>query len=156
MEYCFYYNTPIGRIGICAGKDAVLRLYFGGVTANAVFRETPLIKSTYMQLTEYFNGERKAFDLPLDLRGTVFQKKVWDALNNIPYGQTCSYRQIAGAIGNKNAARAVGMANNRNPLPIIIPCHRVIGADGSLTGYAGGIDIKRMLLSLEKKYSGAA
>jgi methylated-DNA-[protein]-cysteine S-methyltransferase len=113
-------------------------------------RETPLIKKAAAQLDEYFNGKRKEFNLPLALHGTDFQNRVWEALQNIPYGETVSYSQIAAATGNLRARRAVGMANNRNPIPIIIPCHRVIGKDGNLTGYAGGLDLKQKLLLLEK------
>ena len=99
---------------------------------------------------EYFNGERREFNLPIFIEGTDFQKKVWNALVNIPYGKTCSYKDIAIAIGNEKAVRAVGHANNKNKLPIVIPCHRVIGINGKLVGYAGGIDRKDKLLELEK------
>jgi O-6-methylguanine DNA methyltransferase len=101
-------------------------------------------------LSEYLIGERKSFDLPLNPRGTVFQQQVWKALCDIPYGETRSYKQIAEAIGNPKAVRAVGMANNRNPLLIVIPCHRVIGANGKLVGYGAGIEKKEFLLKLEK------
>ncbi|MDA8061448.1 MAG: methylated-DNA--[protein]-cysteine S-methyltransferase [Actinomycetota bacterium] len=101
------------------------------------------------QLAAYFAGALHAFDLPLSPAGTPFQQRVWEALRSIPYGTTASYRQIAETVGNPAATRAVGTANARNPLPIILPCHRVIGADGSLTGYAGGLDAKRYLLTLE-------
>ena len=112
--------------------------------------ETPLIKKAAAQLNEYFNGERKTFDFPLAPRGTEFQLTVWKALQTIPYGKTCSYGQLAAKIGNPKACRAVGMANNRNPIAIIIPCHRVIGSNGSLTGYAGGLELKDKLIRLEK------
>lgn len=101
------------------------------------------------QLSEYFAGKRKTFELPLRPEGTEFQRRVWAALSEIPYGETRSYGQIAATIGNPGAGRAVGMANHKNPLPIVVPCHRVIGAGGSLTGYAGGLDTKRKLLELE-------
>ena len=101
------------------------------------------------QLTEYFAGDRKCFDLPLQPEGTLFQRQVWQALAEIPYGETRSYRDIAARIGRPKAVRAVGGANGRNPLSIIIPCHRVIGADGSLTGFAGGTTVKQQLLQLE-------
>ena len=104
------------------------------------------------QLREYLRGERKMFDLPLAPEGTVFQKAVWSALQEIPYGQTRSYGEIAAQIGRPKACRAVGMANHCNPIPIFIPCHRVVGADGSLTGYAGGLECKRTLLDLERRY----
>jgi methylated-DNA-[protein]-cysteine S-methyltransferase len=111
--------------------------------------ETPLIKKAAMQLNEYFNKDRQNFDLPLTLRGTDFQIKVWTALQKIPYGETSSYGELAVMIGNPKACRAVGMANNRNPITIIIPCHRVIGHNGSLTGYGGGLELKQKLLDLE-------
>lgn len=107
------------------------------------------LKRLKAQLAEYFGGERRAFDLPLDPQGTAFQREVWDALTAIPYGETRTYGALAEAIGRPGSARAVGAANGQNPISIIIPCHRVIGSTGSLTGYAGGIDIKRRLLNLE-------
>jgi methylated-DNA-[protein]-cysteine S-methyltransferase len=111
----------------------------------------PLLRRAARELSEYFQGLRREFDLPLAPAGTPFQQKVWAALRDIPFGETRSYRQIAAAVGNPAACRAVGMANSRNPIAVIIPCHRVIGADGSLTGYAGGLDKKRHLLALEQK-----
>jgi methylated-DNA-[protein]-cysteine S-methyltransferase len=101
------------------------------------------------QVEEYFAGVRREFTLPLDLRGTEFQKRCWQALLEIPYGRTCTYADVARAVGKPRAFRAVGLANNRNPVAIIVPCHRVIGSDGSLTGYGGGLDVKQKLLSLE-------
>ncbi|HZK34306.1 MAG TPA: methylated-DNA--[protein]-cysteine S-methyltransferase [Bacillota bacterium] len=115
-------------------------------------KETELLSQASQQLFDYLDGERYSFDLPLAAEGTAFQQRVWQALEAIPYGQVKSYKDIAIAIGNKNAARAAGMANNKNPIPIIIPCHRVIGANGQLIGYSGGLDIKRYLLDLEKKH----
>jgi methylated-DNA-[protein]-cysteine S-methyltransferase len=112
---------------------------------------TAILNSTIRQLEEYFAGQRKAFDLPLAPDGTEFQRKVWQALLTIPYGETRSYRDIAEIIGCPKGYRAVGMANNRNPITIIIPCHRVIGADGSLVGYGSGIERKVYLLELEKR-----
>jgi methylated-DNA-[protein]-cysteine S-methyltransferase len=103
------------------------------------------------QLDEYFSGARTSFDFPLDLQGTPFQRSVWQELQNIPYGRTRSYSEIASAIGKAGAARAVGMANHDNPIAIVIPCHRVVGRDGSLTGYAGGLHLKQKLLSLEQQ-----
>ena len=112
--------------------------------------ETPSVLAlAACQLSEYCAGKRKTFELPLRPEGTEFQRRVWAALSEIPYGETRSYGQIAATIGNPGAGRAVGMANHKNPLPIVVPCHRVIGAGGSLTGYAGGLDIKRKLLELE-------
>ncbi|MBR5590084.1 MAG: methylated-DNA--[Anaerotignum sp.] len=112
--------------------------------------ETELILKCKNQLDEYFKGKRKTFDLPLAPKGTEFQKKVWDALRDIPYGETRTYGEIAETVGNSKAARAVGMANNRNPIAIIVPCHRVVGASGKLVGYAGGMEQKEKLLHLEK------
>ena len=107
-------------------------------------------KNVFIQLGEYFMGQRTSFDIPLKPEGTPFQLRVWEALTQIPYGQTCSYKDIACSIHNEKACRAVGMANNKNPLGIIVPCHRVIGANGKLVGYAGGLSIKSALLDLEK------
>jgi len=112
-------------------------------------RETPLLKNAAKQFEEYFNGKLKVFDLPIILKGTDFQIKVWKALQTIPYGETRSYGQLAAVTGNPRASRAVGMANNRNPIPIIVPCHRIIGHNGKLVGYAGGIELKEKLLYLE-------
>jgi len=112
--------------------------------------EHPVLLRAAQQLQAYFAGEAKDFDLPLDAQGTAFQMRVWQALQSIPYGQTRSYAQLAALVGSPKAARAVGLANGRNPLSIIVPCHRVIGADGSLTGYGGGLENKRFLLKLEK------
>lgn len=114
-------------------------------------RPTELLLKAERELLEYFAGERKAFDLPLHLEGTPFQLKVWNALLTIPYGETRSYKEIAQVIGNEKACRAVGMANNRNSVMILVPCHRVIGADGGLVGYGGGLALKEKLLELEKK-----
>ena len=106
------------------------------------------------ELAEYFSGERRAFDLPLSLEGTAFQRADWAALCEIPYGETRSYGQIAARLGNPKACRAVGMANHRNPVAVLVPCHRVVGKNGSLTGYAGGLDVKEGLLALEKRCGG--
>lgn len=113
---------------------------------------SPLLGQAADQLREYFAGQRKTFDLPLAPQGTAFQKAVWKALLEIPYGQTCTYGDIARRIGNPRAARAVGMANHCNPLMIVVPCHRVVGSGGALTGYACGLDIKKFLLELEKAH----
>lgn len=111
--------------------------------------DSPIIKETINQLTEYFEGKRKEFHLPLAPKGTPFQQKVWKALQEIPYGETRSYQDIAVAVGNPKGCRAVGMANNQNPIPIIIPCHRVIGKNGKMVGYGAGLDKKIKLLQLE-------
>lgn len=110
-----------------------------------------LSDEAYKQLSEYLDGKRKEFDLPLQMEGTHFQKQVWDALVKIPYGQTRSYKDIAQMIGNPKAVRAVGMANNKNPIAIVVPCHRVIGSSGKLVGYAASLDKKRWLLEMEKR-----
>ena len=112
--------------------------------------ETPVLARARRQLEEYFAGERKAFELPLSARGTPFQKRVWDELLKIPYGETITYGELAARIGNPKAGRAVGMANHHNPISIIVPCHRVIGARGKLVGYGGGLDLKERLLAFEK------
>jgi len=111
------------------------------------------VLNVFTQLRQYFNRQRKEFDFPLEILGTDFQKKVWDELREIPYGETISYGELANRMGDKNLMRAVAAANGANPIPIIIPCHRVIGADGSLTGYGGGLDVKRKLLELEGRWS---
>jgi methylated-DNA-[protein]-cysteine S-methyltransferase len=153
MKNVFFYEYPVGTIGIAEDTGALCRVYFGAEKQISDFTiaETPLIKKAAAQLAEYFDGGRKSFDLPLVLRGTDFQLSVWKALQSIPAGVTRTYKEVAALIGNPKASRAVGMANNRNPIAIIIPCHRVIGADGSLTGYAGGLSIKHYLLDMEKR-----
>ena len=155
--YCSY-TLPIGDVTLVCEKGDIIELCFGKnaptkmIEAGMMEEHLPILDKAYKQLKEYFVGERKEFDLPLDLAGTEFQLKVWEALQTIPYGETRTYKEIAEQIGNANASRAVGMANNRNPLPIFIPCHRVVGADGGIVGYAGGTDVKAALLELEKKY----
>ena len=119
-----------------------------------LLQQTPLLREASAQISAYFAGERKTFDLPLSYRGTPFQTDDWEALLRIPYGETRSYKDIAVQIGRPRAYRAVGLANNRNPISIIIPCHRVIGQDGSLVGYGGGLTQKAFLLDLERRYSG--
>lgn len=152
MENIFFYDTGIGRIAITDNGTEITAMGFEDRADCGVRNvcETELIRNASNQLNEYLEGRRKVFDLPLNPEGTKFQKKVWEALCNIPYGETRSYKQIAEAVGNSKACRAVGMANNRNPIIIFIPCHRVIGSNGSLVGYGGGLDIKEKLLSLEK------
>lgn len=148
--YYYIYDTPVGDITVTANDKAVTGVAFGAAEAGER-RETEIIKKAHTQLSEYFEGKRKSFDVPLELQGTVFQKRVWDALRAIAYGSTKSYKEIAAVVGNERACRAVGMANNKNPIAIFIPCHRVIGADGSLVGYGGGLDIKQKLLDLERR-----
>lgn len=152
MKKLFYYHTPIGEIGIAEEDGSICAIFFSHEKISKeeyMIKESSLIKNAYRQLVEYFNKQRKTFDLPLAPEGTEFQMKVWKALSDIPYGKTRSYKEIAIAIGNPKAVRAVGMANNKNPIPIIIPCHRVIGSDGKLAGYGGGLEIKEYLLKLE-------
>lgn len=139
-------ETPIGPLPLQADESAVSAMRFGAGSAQDA---SPLLDAAEAQLREYFAGARRTFDLPLAPHGTAFQQRVWTALRAIPYGETRTYGELAAAIGSPNASRAVGMANHRNPIPIIIPCHRVIGANGTLTGYAGGLEIKRKLLALE-------
>lgn len=152
MKSVFVYDSPIGPISIAEENGAICQLFFGVDNLSAEYEntETPLISEAARQLTEFFTGDRKGFDLPLALIGTDFQKSVWQALLTIPYGETRSYQDIAILIGNPKASRAVGLANNKNPISIIVPCHRVIGKDGSLTGYGGGLAAKKYLLELEK------
>jgi len=151
MKFFFYRFEKID-IGITEEDKSVTSLFFGRKKpAGFTEAETPLIKKTAKQLGEYFSGKRKNFDIPLALNGTEFQKTVWRALQTIPYGETRSYKDIAVLAGKPAAARAVGMANNRNPVSIIVPCHRVIGKNGALTGYGGGLDLKKYLLDLEKR-----
>lgn len=155
----YTYDTSVGEITISCRDGAVTGIRFGKtVPGDSGLEETrtSLTDQAYRQLEEYFAGKRTEFDLPLDMEGTEFQKKVWKALLEIPYGETRSYKEIAARIGDEKACRAVGMANNRNPIAIVVPCHRVVGAGGSLTGYAGGLDLKEKLLTLEKQNRGTA
>lgn len=149
MKKGFYYQTSLGKVGIAQKGEAIVALSFGELVACHI-EETDLLSKAAAQLSEYLKGRRKVFQLPLAPEGTAFQRKVWNALRTIPYGQTKSYGQIAEKIGNKNAARAVGLANRENPILILIPCHRVIGSAGELGGYSGGMELKKKLLALEK------
>lgn len=151
MEKIFFYDTPVGKLCIGEEQGCITRVTWSKIPGEYVLEETDGILACKTQLEEYFAGERRAFDLPLAPKGTAFQQKVWRALTEIPYGETRTYGEIAAAIGNPKAARAVGMANNKNPIGILIPCHRVIGADGKLVGYAGGMEKKAFLLELETK-----
>lgn len=151
MNY-YLYSSFIGDLYIAANDDAITYVGFGNISkkdAQWIRKETPVIASAYAQLQEYFYGKRQVFDLPLEPSGTLFYQKVWKALQNIPYGETRSYKEIAIAVGCPKGFRAVGMANHNNPIAIVIPCHRVVAANGTLGGYAGGIEIKRRLLELE-------
>lgn len=145
----YHYETPIGRICIEDDGEAIIGLYLDNMPVDNSERETELIKETYNQLNEYFEKKRIKFEIPIKLHGTEFQNKVWNALCTIPYGETCTYKDIAKKIGNIKAVRAVGGANNKNPIMIIVPCHRVIGANGSLVGFGAGVEVKRYLLTLE-------
>jgi methylated-DNA-[protein]-cysteine S-methyltransferase len=153
MKKYYIFNIKICNLFIAEENGSVCCVSFCKDKIPKGFEkgETPLIIKTVKQIDEYFNKKRSIFNLPLAPHGTDFQVKVWKALQTIPYGETRSYGEIAAVIGNPKACRAVGMANNRNPIAIIIPCHRVIGHDGSLTGYAGGLKIKQKLLDLEKR-----
>ena len=150
MIYYYSYETELGSITFMEEDGALLAISTRR-SNEGICQETALIKEAHQQLDEYLKGERKTFRLPLNPKGTDFQKRVWKALCEIPYGETRSYKQISEAIGNPKAVRAVGMANNRNPLLIVVPCHRVIGANGKLVGYAAGIDKKEFLLRLENR-----
>ena len=159
MRYVYFYDTKtkeLGTIGIAADENYITNLFFEYEIENIkkdknyILRETFLIKKASEQLFEYLAGKRKNFELPLLKDGTDFQISVWNELIKIPYGETRSYKDIAVAINNEKAVRAVGMANNRNKISIFIPCHRVIGSDKKLVGYGGGLEIKKFLLNLEK------
>jgi methylated-DNA-[protein]-cysteine S-methyltransferase len=154
MKNVFYYDTEIGKIGIAENGAAITDIFFvredaPNDVAQMVQKETSLIKEAEKQIREYLKGERKVFELALEPEGTAFQKAAWEALLSIPYGETRSYKQMAEQVGNPKACRAIGMANNRNPIAVVIPCHRVIGANGKLVGYGGGLHIKEQLLTLE-------
>lgn len=154
IENCAILKTPIGRLVIKENGTAVTAIRMAQEkeeVSKAQEKEAPLLRDIKNQLQEYFNGQRRCFDLPLQPAGTTFQQKVWQALRQIPYGETRSYKELADMIGNPKACRAVGGANNKNPILILIPCHRVIGTDGSLTGFAAGLSAKKYLLELEQK-----
>lgn len=149
-------DTPVGQLTLVAGDSGLVAVLWENDDPQRVPLGTlrrneshPVLAAAKQQLREYFGGRRRDFDLPIDASGTPFQQAVWKALRTIPYGQTRSYAQIARQIGRPSAARAVGAANGRNPVSIIVPCHRVIGAGGQLTGFAGGLRVKAQLLALE-------
>ena len=145
--YVGYVESEAGLIEVISDGTAIVRCGFVSEKQN----KDKLCVDAIQQLEEYLSGKRKVFDLPLKVEGTAFQKKVWKALCSIAYGETRSYKEIAIQIGNERACRAVGMANNKNPIGILIPCHRVIGTNHKLVGYAGGLDKKEFLLKLEKE-----
>ena len=149
MDY-FYKKSKIGYITIFEENKKIVKLKFGKIKSNYNFTLTPLIKKTFEELDEYFERKRKTFDIPINPEGTPFQKKVWEELTKIPYGTYQTYKDIALKINNENASRAVGNANNKNPILIIIPCHRVIGSDKKLKGYREGINIQEKLLNIEQ------
>ncbi|MDF2510191.1 MAG: ogt [Herbinix sp.] len=161
MEFAYIYETKLGKIVFKEKDESITEVSIsvdetgneGDVQSNLLFRETDLIKAAAIQLCEYLDGKRQNFTIPLKPEGTEFQKKVWNALISIPYGEVRTYKQIAEQVGNEKASRAVGMANHNNPIMCLIPCHRVIGANGSLVGYAGGLHRKEFLLNLEKANS---
>ncbi|WP_458701384.1 methylated-DNA--[protein]-cysteine S-methyltransferase [Sulfurospirillum sp. 1307] len=152
MKTIYYYDSPIGALKLVCKKDALQELHFCEKLGKNPQIYPKIISTCKEQLDKYFAGKLKKFTIPLDFKsGTEFQKKVWNALLKIPYGKTISYKQLAGMIENPKAIRAVGGANNKNPIPIIVPCHRVIGSNGKLVGYASGLKIKKYLLDLECK-----
>ncbi|MBN1776599.1 MAG: methylated-DNA--[protein]-cysteine S-methyltransferase [Clostridiales bacterium] len=145
-------ETPLGNMTLAEADGKLTELRLKARENDGERKQsTPLLRKAAQELNEYFDGKRKAFSVPLQPSGTAFQQAVWAALQAIPYGETRAYGEIARQLGKPNAARAVGMANNRNPLPVFIPCHRVIGANGKLVGYGGGLRIKEFLLKLETK-----
>jgi methylated-DNA-[protein]-cysteine S-methyltransferase len=154
-------DSPVGKLKLAASEkglvailwenDAPQRVRLNGLVES---KTNPVLAETERQLSEYFSGRRRKFTVPLDLRGTPFQRNVWEALLAIPFGETRSYGELARQLGNSQAARAVGAATGRNPVSIVVPCHRLIGASGKLTGFAGGLDAKMRLLALEQKNPG--
>lgn len=154
MRYYLKYNSPLGELYLIEEENFLVEINFYNAPKDTIEKETSFLIKCRNELAEYFNKERKEFTIPIKLKGTDFQKKVWNSLLKIPFGETRSYKDIAIDIGNSKASRAVGMANNRNPLPIIVPCHRVIGSNKKLVGYGGGLDKKIFLLELEKEGRG--
>lgn len=149
-------DSPVGVLKLVANDISLIAVLWENETPNRVRlaelvenKQHPILLETKKQLSEYFEGQRKIFDLPLDFEGTEFQQKVWQALLTIPFGETRSYKDIAEQIGNVKAVRAVGAANGKNPISIIAPCHRVVGANGKLVGFAGGLENKDILLKIE-------
>lgn len=151
-------DSPVGKLQLLEQNEQIVEIHFQNAgserTPLAEWREgSPLLRELQSQLNAYFRRELREFDLPLNPSGTPFQLAVWEALRRIPYGETLSYGEVAAMIGRPMASRAVGAANGQNPIPIVIPCHRVIGSDGSLIGYGGGLDKKKILLELEGRFS---
>ena len=159
-SYWEYFTTPIGTLIVKANDLGITKVYLGdeNETEQAIKncengKAQMYVKQACVELGEYFSGKRKRFDVPVHLQGTPFQESVWEALREIPYGETRSYKQIAERIGNPKATRAVGMANNRNKILLLVPCHRVIGANGSMVGFGCGLSVKEYLLAMEKRYT---
>ncbi len=151
MQYRKYIDSPIGCLEVLTSKDALLAITYVEAK-NEDSKEAPaVLEKACDQLNEYFAGERQQFELPLSPDGTDFQKQVWDALLTVPFGRTSTYKKQSQSIGNPKAIRAVGTANGKNPISVVIPCHRIVGSDGSLTGYAGGLSRKDWLLKHEQK-----
>jgi methylated-DNA-[protein]-cysteine S-methyltransferase len=149
LEHCFL-KSPVGWLKLEADETGVAKISFlDDAPTQSPQVINPHLKQAYRQLTEYFKGDRSSFQLTLNPEGTEFQRRVWQRLEGVPFGQTITYKELADTIGKSQAQRAIGQANNKNPIPIVIPCHRVIGKSGDLVGYAGGIDRKKLLLELE-------
>lgn len=153
MKNTVVFQTILGPVVISEQDGAITELFFAKDTPDRENNQiTPLLKEAEKQLLEYLSGDRRKFDLKLAAQGTEFQKTVWNTLQEIPYGETRSYKQVAEMLGRPEVSRAVGMANSKNPILILTPCHRIVGSDGKLTGYAGGLEIKKTLLELEKNH----
>ncbi|MXW00917.1 MAG: methylated-DNA--[protein]-cysteine S-methyltransferase [Holophagales bacterium] len=156
------FDTPIGALRLVGGEDSIIRIELPNRAAElpdpawrpSNDRLPAALSEAKRQIREYFAGERQDFDLPLSPHGTAFQRRVWTELRRIPFGETISYGELAARIGKPTASRAVGAANGRNPLPVVVPCHRVIGSDGRLTGFGGGLPTKQALLDLERRVAG--
>ena len=156
--YYTRFETVLCPIVLIGDEEGIIRLHMDVgdeyrqlVMADGCTENDVLFEEAKKQILDYVDGSRQNFDLKLNPKGTAFQKNVWRALQDIPYGKTCTYKDIAAAVGNDKASRAVGMANNKNPIPLIIPCHRVVGSNGKLTGFAFGLDIKQAIIDLEQK-----
>lgn len=149
--YKEYYNSPIGAIEVASDEDSIIRLDFVEELGKNDENSPEILKKAIKQLDEYFQGKRKIFDLKLGVEGTAFQQRVWQQLIKVPFGSTATYGEIAKAVGNEKASRAVGGANNKNKIAIVIPCHRVVGSQGKMVGYAGGLWRKEWLLQHEKQ-----
>ena len=156
--YHTYYQSPVGNLHLIGARKALLSIQFPSESQTREpgedwVRKDEIFTDIIQQLDQYFSGSRTEFSIPIELIGTEFQRKVWAALIEIPFGSTASYGEVATRIGQPTASRAVGAANNANPIPIIVPCHRVIGADNSMTGFGGGVETKIRLLELENRFS---